>query len=215
MAKLVAFDLETIADHEILKALGPPDVKLGNLKDEKKIEEKIANAKIDRIAKAGLNPHENMICLFTWHDGDNTGHVVLEGANAKAEAKLLEETWEVLSKFDHFITFNGIEFDVPILNLHSLFRGIRPAVNISTKKYNITNHTDLRAVLGRWDKFAPGNLDFYLRRCLGRKKPDDISGSFVQHYWDIGLVEDIVKYGEQDAVDTYDLYQYAKQFYPM
>lgn len=214
MPRIVAFDLETIADHELLNSLPPPEVKLGNTKDPEKIKEKVKEADEKRLEKMGLNPHENMICVFAWHDGERTGNVLLQDATGKAERNLIEEAWEVLNGYDHYVSFNGMAFDVPVLNLHSLFRGVRPPVNISTKKYNVTNHTDLRMVLGNWDTYAPGKLDFYLRRCLGRQKSADIDGSMVQHYWDCGMANEIATYGRQDAVDTYDLYQYARQYFP-
>jgi predicted PolB exonuclease-like 3'-5' exonuclease len=138
----------------------------------------------------------------------------LEEANGKMERRLLVQAWEILHRYQNFITFNGIAFDVPVLNLHSLFRRVRPAVNISTKKYQIGNHIDLRAILGNWDNFAPGNLDFYLRRCLGNSKPQNMDGSMVQHYWDTDLKDEIVTYGVGDAEDTWELYQHVKQFYP-
>lgn len=48
--RTVAFDLETIADHERLKTLPPPETKLGNTKDEEKIKAKMAEAKEKRLA---------------------------------------------------------------------------------------------------------------------------------------------------------------------
>ena len=212
--KIVAFDLETIADHELLKILPPADVKLGNIKDDEKIKKKIEEAEAKRIEKMGLNPHENMICLFTWCDGKNSGAIPLKEAIGEAEKELLQSAWERLNRYDHFVSFNGNQFDVPVLNLHSLFRGVRPSVNISTKKYTITNHTDLRAVLGNWDTYAPGKLDSYLRRCLGKSKPDDIDGGLVQHYWDCEMIDEIVQYGIKDAEDTFELYMYAREYYP-
>lgn len=215
MKKEVAFDLETIADHEAMKDLPELDVKVGNIKDPEKIQAKIAEAKAKALEQMGTNIHQNMICLFSWCDGDKSGSILLKEENAIAERELLEGAWEILNNYSMFVSFNGIQFDVPCLNLHSLFRRVRPAVNISCKKYHVTNHIDLRAILGNWDQFAPGNLDFYLRRCLGKSKPIGMNGSMVQHYWDTDLKDEIVSYGTGDAEDTWALYQHVKQFYPI
>ena len=213
--KKIAFDLETIADKEALALLPPADPKIGNLKDPEKIKAKVEAVEKDRVSKAGLNPHHNMIAAVGWCDGTESGCIFLEDESAEGEAILLAALWEKLNAYDHFITFNGNAFDVPIIKLHSLFRRIRPAIDISTKKYVIKNHIDLRMVLGNWDAYAPGNLDFYLRRCLGRSKPETIDGSMVQDFWDNGLGEDIARYAEQDAIDTWDLHGMVCQYYPM
>ena len=210
----VAIDLETIADRELLKILPPVEVKTGNIKDQEKIKAKQQEAEENRVANMGVNKYENMICVFSWCDGAGSGGLVLGEESAAGEKELLAGAWEIMSRYNHFITFNGNEFDIPILNLHSMFRGVRPAVNISTNKYRITNHTDLRSVFSGGDKFEPGNLDYYLRRCLNRSKPKDISGAMVQDWWDIGAKEEILAYGIGDAVDTFALYQYAREFFP-
>ena len=211
---VVAFDLETIADKHILELFPDIEVKTGNTKDPEKIKAKIKTAKQARVEKMGLNPHENMVCLFTWTNGNDSGHILLEEESPEAEGELLLQAWEVLSQYEMFITFNGIQFDVPILNLHSMFRKVRPSVAISTAKYSISNHIDLRMILGNWDTYAPGKLDYYLARCLGRRKMEGVDGAMVQHMWDVGMKDEIVEYGVKDAVDTLDLYLYAREYYP-
>lgn len=133
-----------------------------------------------------------------------------------AERKLIQEAWEVLYQYDHFISFNGIAFDVPLLNLHSMFLHVRPSVKISTRKYMVENHTDLRAILGGWEKFAPGKLDFYMSRMFGDDagKPDHIDGSMVSHYWDAGMHDEIGEYCEKDAQDVMKFYTEAKKYHP-
>lgn len=212
--RVLAIDLETIADRELLKTLPPLEVKTGNIKDEEKIRAKQAEAEEKRIENMGLNKFENLICVFSWCDGEASGGLLLGDESGEAERKLLLEAWEIMNGYSHFVTFNGNEFDVPILNLHSMFRKVRPSVNISTNKYRITNHTDLRSVFSGGDKFAPGNLDYFLRRCLGRSKPEGMNGSMVQDSWDVGLTDDILKYGIKDAEDTFALYQYAREYFP-
>jgi len=212
--RVLAIDLETIADRELIKTLPPLEVKTGNIKDEEKIKAKQAEAEEKRIENMGLNKFENLICVFSWCDGEKSGGLLLGNESGEAERKLLLEAWEIINGHSHFVTFNGNEFDVPILNLHSMFRKVRPSMNISTNKYRITNHTDLRSVFSGGDKFAPGNLDYFLRRCLGRSKPEGMNGSMVQDSWDVGLTDDILKYGIEDAENTFALYQYAREYFP-
>lgn len=214
MQKAIAFDLETIANPDVLKILGPAEAKLGNLKDPEKIKAKMAEAEQKRLAEMGLNPHHNMIACVGWCDSENSGVITLADATLKAETELLQQLWELLNGYNYFITFNGLSFDVPVINLHSLYCRVRPAVNISTRKYVVGNHFDIRMVLGNWDTYAPGKLDFYLKRILGHGKKEGIDGSMVQHYWDVGLKDEIAEYAVQDAVDTWDLFQVVREYYP-
>lgn len=211
---VVAFDLETIANMSVLKLLPPVEAK-ANLKDPEKIRLDIEQKEKDRLDKMGLNPHHNMICCFAWCNGKDSGTIMLEEESNEAERDLLIKAWKLLSNYSYFVTFNGIEFDVPTMNLHSFFLAIKPSVNISLRKYYIENHVDLRAVLGNWNSFAPGNFDYYLKRIFGIGKPDDIDGSMVQHYWNQGDKDKISKYGKLDAENTFKLYQYAKKYHLM
>ena len=211
--KYIAFDFETIADRENLPEFDEQSVKVGNLKDPEKIKAKIAEAKADYYSKAGLNPHHNMICCFGFCDGNGPDSISLELESPAHEKALISEIWEKLSKYDRFITFNGIAFDVPVLKLHSLFHQVRPALTIDTKKYHIGNHLDIRAILGNWDQFAKGDLNYYADRLLGEKKTEDIDGKAVQDYWDMGLIEDIEKYCRKDAQLTWDLGQLVIEYY--
>jgi predicted PolB exonuclease-like 3'-5' exonuclease len=191
-----------------------PEVATGNLKDEAKIKAKIEAAKADQVAKMGLDPWTSLICAFAFYDhAGASGFAILEDESADGEAALLHQIWGVLERYNQFVTFNGNEFDVPVLRAHSLLRRVRPSVNISTKKYQISNHFDVRAVLTGWDKYARGTMDWFLQRILGRSKPEDISGALVQDYWDCGATNQIADYCQGDAKDTWDLYQVVSEYY--
>lgn len=209
--KWVAFDSETIADRSI--TLPEPEVALGNLKDPAKIEEKIKAAKDRQVEQQALDPWSNLICCFGWcPEGGEPDSILLQ--HETKEADFIAAIWDVLSTFDHFVTFNGNNFDIPILKIHSMKHRIRPAVNFDTKRYSTTgNHIDVRMVLGNWDQYAKGNLDFYLQQLLGRGKPDDISGVMVGDYWDCGMHKEIAEYCRGDAKDTMDLYQVVREYY--
>jgi len=214
---MLAIDIETIVDEEQFKNLPPVEVKSGNTKDPQKLKAKGDEAAKKRRAEAGLNPHCNLICVFGWCDHDmNSGRVVLEDDTAAGEKHLLEQAWEIMAAQGTgpgLVTFNGFAFDVPIIKLHSLFHRIRPAVSIDNRKYQVGNHLDLRMVLGNWDPYAPGKLDYYLKRLLGRGKPETIDGSLVQDYWDDGQKDKIADYCEGDARDVMELYQVVKAFF--
>ncbi len=208
--KVVAFDLETIADKRMIANLPEPKAD-SRIKDPVKIAANIEEKRKKQIADMGLSPMYNMICCAGWADGEKSGTITLEEESPEAEKKLLEEFWEILNNYDHFVTFNGRSFDVRCLLLHGMEYGIYPAVNIDRGKYNKagSNHTDLRLVLSGDDPFAKGQLDTYAKKYLGDQKTEGIDGAMVQDYWEMGLKEDIANYCEKDCQLTMGLYQMA------
>jgi len=207
----VAFDLETIADQSIIEFLPEIEAKK-NLKDEAKIQADISDKTAKRLNELGMDPLTNLICCFSWCDGSNIGSVVLKDESHASEKELLLQAWDILAQYNFYATFNGISFDVRTLNLHSMRERIHPGKKIDTKKYQIGNHMDLRMVLGNWESFAKGKLDYYLKIFFGEGKMEGIDGSLVQHYWDVGLVDDIQKYCEKDAEETFRLYELVRDY---
>ncbi|MBI9090750.1 MAG: ribonuclease H-like domain-containing protein [Desulfobacterium sp.] len=205
MKKVIAFDLETIADKTMISIL--PEVKVnGSLKDPVKIAADIQKKTDKQIQEMGLSPMMNMICCAGWCDENGPGNILLKEESPEAEKALLEEFWDLLSKYDHFVTFNGRAFDLRCMHLHGVTHGIRPSVAIDKGRYNNGNHTDLRLILAGDDKFVPGKLDFFAQKFLGEQKTEGIDGAMVNDYWNMGLVEDIATYCEQDCQLAYDLF---------
>ena len=206
----IAFDLETIGNKSLIPML--PEVKpKGTLKDPVKIEADIADKKAKQIADLGLNPWTNIICAFGWCDGENAGHLILK--DEESEKDLLYQIWDHLAKYSYFVTFNGIAFDVPVLNAHSLIHRIRTAVKINIKKYTIANHHDLRMILNNWDSHAHGTFDFFLKLFFGKGKAEGIDGSMVQEYWDAGRSAEIGENAERDGIDTAMLFDLVEKYY--
>ena len=203
--KVVALDLETIADKTMIPLL--PEVKPSSrLKDPSKIKADIAEKKEKQLADMGLNPLHNLICSAAWCDENGPGVMAIAQDTPEEEKTLLEAFWDVLAKYDHFVTFNGREFDIRCLYLHGITHRIRPSIKIDNGRYNRGNHTDLRQILSGSNPYAPGKLDFYLRKFLGYGKMEGIDGAMVQSYFDMGLIEDIADYNQDDAQKTYKLY---------
>lgn len=212
MHKIITFDTETIADRSVIPLL-PPVKADSRLKDPKKIEDSVKTKEIERITKLGLDPATAMICCFGWCDGKKSYHYILESETPEAEKKLLQKAWDILSTGDHFVTFNGIGFDVPMLLMRSLVNRSRPAVQISTAKYRITNHTDVRAILNNWNDYKAGTLDFYSRLLLGKTPKEELDGSQIQDAWDLELYDDIGEYCQKDCEATYQIYELMQKYY--
>ena len=208
--KTISIDLETISDESVLPLL--PSVEPDSrLKDPVKIAASIEKKKEEQIAKMSLSPTTATICCFGWATADSSGHLLLNESGT--EKQLLKNIWGVLSEFDHFVTFNGINFDIPVLLMRSAIHRVGPSVNISTRKYTIQNHTDCRMVLGQWDKYASGTLDFYSRLFLGESSKQEVDGSKIQGMWDSGLYAEIAEYCESDCEKTLKIYDIISNYY--
>lgn len=209
---ICVWDLETIRDKSKINILPEPKPK-ESIVDPKKIEADIKKKKEKMIAEMALNPATARICCFGWSNSKGPHAMMLEEDTDAAEKKLLKAIWKELGKHDHFVTFNGIGYDVPVLKMRSLLHCIVPSVNVSTKRYVIQNHTDVRMILANWDSYAKGGLDFYCKLLLGKGAKEEWSGDMVQDMWDMGLYDDIAKYCKQDCENTLDLYDLLTQYY--
>src|SRR6056297_1247067 len=98
--KIVAFDLETIADKAMIPFL--PEVKAkSNLKDPVKITADLDEKKKKQLQDMGISPMTNLICCAGWADNNNeTGSIVLGKEEPQAEKYLIEQFWDLLSKYD-------------------------------------------------------------------------------------------------------------------
>ncbi len=207
---VVSFDLETIPGPDA-EPFDPGSVSLGNLKDESKIAAKIEDAKRKYRETLGLDHHQCCICAFGWFDGEKGGHEII--SDSLDEGELILKIWDILSAYNFFVTFNGNQFDVQVLKLHSLYNQVRMPVNIDTRKYRVTNHCDLRAVLTNWEPYARGDLNFFLKKCLGITKMEGIDGTMVSDAWDIGIRDKIGAYAEDDAEKTFQLYRHVSEYF--
>jgi len=207
--KVVAFDIETIADKSVLPLLPSPEPD-SRLKDPVKIQASLEKKREEQISKLGLNPISATVCCFGWANEEYSGHILLNESGT--EKQMLVSIWEVLSGFDHLTSFNGINFDIPVLLMRSAIHRVKPSINISTKKYYIDNHTDCRMVLGQWDKYAVGTLDFYSRLFLD-EPISEIDGSMVQSMWDEGRYNEVAEYCKTDCVKTFKIYEIITQYY--
>jgi hypothetical protein len=211
--KQILFDIETIANPAIIPLLPPVEAK-GNLTDPVKIAADIAEKKQKQTETLGLDKTTCLICCVTTLDVDEgEPQSIILNPDTLDEKALLEEFWEVVHPYSKFVTFNGNGFDVPVLTFRSMINRVQPSVQISTQKYRISNHIDVRAILGNWDTHAKGTLDFYSKIILGESKADDVDGSFVQAMFDVGAYDEIKAYNQAECQSLKAIYERLKGYY--
>ena len=209
----VIFDIETIGNPGMIDLLPPIEVDK-RLKDPLKIEAAKTEKAAQQIERMGLDKTTALICCITTLDVE-TDEIKSIGLDPETlyEEELLEGFWEIAHPYSRFITFNGNMFDVPMLTFRSMVNSVQLSVKISTKRYQVGNHVDVRALLGDWDSRAKGTLDYYSKILLGESKADGIDGSFVQDMWDVGAYEEIAAYNQAECRSLKAIYQKMIGFY--
>ena len=190
----LAFDLETIANKDMIKYL--PEIEPNKtLKDPEKIKADIEKKKQKQIDELGVNPHTNIICCACFKDVDSDKKFSLMlNPDTLDEKELLLDIWNIINDYQIFVTFNGMSFDVECLKFHSMLNKIpyTDIKDISQRKYDInSNHIDIRMRLTRNNEYAKGTQDFFSSIILGESIEN--KGSEIQAFWDSGQYDKISK----------------------
>jgi 3'-5' exonuclease len=230
---LPGFDASSIKDPG---EFDPKSVKVGNLKDQAKIDEKIEAARAEHeAAKIDLVMRRVSAELNHWQEAFNkaalsatTGEVVAIGiqsengsylqlvTDTKTEADILRKFWTVYQSLRiegrKICGFNSREFDIPFIAQRSAILGVDiPSTLIQNERYLDSIFVDLRDRWGFGSR-PNGSLDLICRACGIGGKPDGVDGSmFWQLYDDAKTRDQAIAYLENDLKLTWEL---AKKLIP-
>jgi 3'-5' exonuclease len=123
------------------------------------------------------------------------------------EKQIIGKFWDVMKRFDKFITFNGRGFDCPFIMIRSAVHGIKPSRDLMPNRYNDT-HIDL---LDQLSFFGASRRKFSLDmwcRTFGIRSPkeDGITGYEVKDLFRNGRSLDIARYCLGDLIATKELF---------
>lgn len=102
---------------------------------------------------------------------------------------------------DHFVTWNGNRFDVPVL----YFRALLNNLVVNKRIFDENHHTDLKVLLSNRDINSISGLD-RVSKHLGLPGKSKHKGNAV---WDLYLekrIDEIIQYCESDVLNTYLIY---------
>lgn len=211
-----AFDIETMPDSVKISSLPKPEVKLGNLKDPAKIEEKIAEARAEQIDKMALNPLYGRICAAVFVAPGANGKLeslrFAAGDDDAEEAALIAGCFGVL-RLDsaRIVTWNGFNFDLPFLFKRAAILGVPlrgvPVLPFWCKRYATGSHIDLMQVWGGWDSKQFAKLDDVAGVCADDHKIEIDFKEFPELVKTAEGREKIFDYCEQDVRLTYKIFE--------
>lgn len=146
-----------------------------------------------------------------------------EGAakfEALSEKAMLEKFWEIVTKYDTFVTFNGRQFDVPFLMVRSAIQGVKPTKNLLANRYlqyqpYNAKHVDLLDQLSFYGALRRrGSLHLWTRAFgIESPKAQGVTGDDVGSLYKEGRCRDIARYNARDLVATLALYERYREFF--
>lgn len=194
----IAIDIETMWDNS--KDIYVPEKQP---KDKKDPKEKLAyNSLFNQILCIGYKQHDEKGC-FSQDSFDFN------------EGLMLKAFWKYICEFnpDKIITFNGLVFDIPTLYMRSWLHNVYPSIWIDQRRYYVTNHVDVRAILTNWDNYAIGSMDMFYQIKFGKSCKTIMDGSKVAEYWMHGQYETVCNYCIDDCESLWDLYMSMEGYF--
>ena len=200
------FDIETVADPDVIPFLDPPEAP-SNYKDPAKIQEYVANAKKRQVEQLALRPWGCRIIAIgiTVNNGQP---LTMTARTPDDEGRILGTFWQTWKLSHDNVGFNVLGFDLPVLIVRSRLLGVEmPIINYS--KYRCDHVIDLMRVLDPTGE-DPKSLTFWCKR-LNLDVPDDtVTGADIADLYAKGGHEAwlaISAHCDRDVIKTKALYQ--------
>ncbi|MDP2838052.1 MAG: ribonuclease H-like domain-containing protein [Candidatus Moranbacteria bacterium] len=234
MATLV-FDIETVGEDFDTLDQTSQDVLTRWIKRESESGEDYTAALADLKAGMGFSPLTGQIVAIGIRDVEREKSAVYFQASKDGQEKSFEEGdckfevmteqdtlqkfWDVVEKYDTFVTFNGRAFDVPFLMVRSAVHGIRPSKNLLGNRYlnyhpSNARHVDLLDQLTFYGAMRKkGSLHLWCRLFgIESPKAQGVDGDDVKALYESGKSDDIARYNARDLRATAELYQRYVKF---
>lgn len=136
---------------------------------------------------------------FTFHSGD--------------EKFIIKKFWEIITKYDRLISFNGRGFDAPFLLLRSALLRIKPTKNLISYRYDSKSHCDLLEQFTFYGLTRKYNLDFYCKAFgIESSKRGEVTGYNINEIFNQKRFREIAEYCSKDLLATKELYLIYKNY---
>jgi len=233
-AQKLIIDIETVGEDFDLLDTATQENLTSWIKKESETEEEylVALRELkDRLGFSPLTAETVVIGVLDYYK--NTGVVYYQAPGERnkeftegeitfkqfGEKEMLEKFWEGARQYQHFITFNGREFDIPFLMIRSAIHGIRPTKDLMRGRYVYQHnadaiHIDLRDQLSFYGAMRrKGSLHLW-SRAFGIPSPklSGITGDDVGRLFKEKRFVDIAKYNVGDLRATRELYEKWEQY---
>lgn len=182
-----------------------------------------SDEKIEEVKK-NLNLHPltaQVLCIALYNPDSHKGKVFFQSDErdeyvsadeqchfvSGTEREILERFWEIIPKYDQFITFNGRGFDCPFILLRSAKLGVQTTRNLMPYRYDSDIHCDLLEQLTYYHATRRFSLDFYCKSFgIESPKANGITGLDMRKFFTEKRHREIAEYCYGDVLATTKLY---------
>jgi predicted PolB exonuclease-like 3'-5' exonuclease len=213
---IIALDIETIPNADMISRLPEPEVALGNMVDPAKIAAKKEAAKSKQVADMALDPLYGRVCCVCMA-GEKEITIMPESATDENERSVLQQVMEIIADPEtRLATWNGNGFDLPFLYRRAMILGVSPSaigappLSLWTKKYNNDRHIDLMRVWAGDNSQSFAKLDSVASAILGVGKTEHDFAEFPALMQTPEGRAKIGAYCLNDTRLTFQLYQKAQ-----
>ncbi len=226
----LVFDIETVGEDFDTLDETSQDVLTRWIKKESESGENYTTALADLKNGMGFSPLTGQIVAIGIRDVERSKGAVYFQTSPKGketsfeegdckfevmtEKEMLQKFWEVIEKYDTFVTFNGRAFDVPFLMVRSAIHSIRPTKNLLANRYlnyhpSNARHIDLIDQLTFYGAMRKrGSLHLWCRAFgIESPKAQGVDGDDVRMLYAHGKSADIARYNARDLIATAELYK--------
>lgn len=173
------------------------------------------------VAIGVLDSEKDSGAVYYQAPGENQKESDLNGIKLKpmAEKEMLEQFWKLCERYQEFVSFNGMGFDVPFLMIRSAINNIKPSKNLMSNRYLGSQkfdakHIDLLDQLSFYGAMRRrGNLHLWCR-AFGIKSPksEGVTGDDVGTLFREKKHLEIAKYNVGDIKATRELFKYWRNY---
>lgn len=132
------------------------------------------------------------------------------------EPLILTNFWNLISKFTGtFVSYNGLEFDVPFILARSMKHNIKVTNKnfIDTRRFQKYPHFDVKQVMSDWDRFRSCTLRLACDHLgIPSPKENDIKAKDVAKAFAEGRIEEIQEYCLRDVKATLQIFKIVKNY---
>lgn len=203
------FDIETRIEKNLVRAVYFPHTDMTEEEAYQQVRERLRQEQGNdffplsfhvpiSIAVGQVNDERVLTAVETLHEIDYS------------EEALVRSFWQRLERFPGtLVTFNGRNFDLPVLELQALKYGCPAQRYFGSKarnRYAEDGHYDLYDFLTNYGAHRLRGGFNVLAKLIGLPGKMEIDGSMVQPLWEDGRLADIHRYCRQDVIQTYFLF---------
>jgi hypothetical protein len=211
--KYFVFDIESIADGELISRLRYPTAELDPAAAVAQYREELLEEKGSDFIPPTYHLPISLVVGKVNAEFQLVDLVALDEPECRPPeiTRLFWSGWEAYKK-PTFVTFNGRSFDIPVMELAAFRYGLSlkewfawNARNFDQPRYRFNHHShlDLQEVLSNFGAARlNGGLNL-IANLIGKPGKMDVAGDMVQDLYEQGALPEINNYCRCDVLDTY------------